>query len=244
MTMQALILCGGLGTRLRTEVSDRPKAMAPIQGTPFLELLVRGLARRGIADFVLATGYLGEQIEAHFGDGSAFGVTVRYSREHEPLGTGGAVKLAEPLLAERFFVLNGDTWLDFDPTALVEVLERARARFAMCLRPEEHPERYGSVEVAPDGRVTAFVEKGVSGGRLINAGVYLVRRSALAGMEAGRAVSLEREWLPELLSEGVYSVETDGLFIDIGVPEDFRRAQKLLEAVMPPVSPSSFSASP
>lgn len=120
----------------------------------------------------------------------------------------------------------------------------ARARFAMCLRPEEHPERYGSVEVAPDGRVTAFVEKGVSGGRLINAGVYLVRRSALAGMEAGRAVSLEREWLPELLSEGVYSVETDGLFIDIGVPEDFRRAQKLLEAVMPPVSPSSFSASP
>ncbi len=226
--MQALILCGGLGTRLREAVPDRPKSMAPIRGKPFLEILIRSLKARGVDDFVLATGHLGDQIEAYFGDGACWDVKVRYSRETAPLGTGGAVKLAAPLLEEEFLALNGDTFVEFDPGALARKQAATGASLVMVLRREEHPERYGAVEVDADGRVRAFVEKGVRAGRHINAGVYRIRKPALDLIEAGRAVSLEREWMPRLMEEGIWGVETDGLFIDIGVPADFRRAQDLL----------------
>lgn len=226
--MQALILCGGLGTRLREAVSDRPKSMAPIRGKPFLEILIRGLKARGVDDFVLATGHLGHQIEEYFGNGACWDVRVRYSRETEPLGTGGAVKLAEPLLEDAFLVLNGDTYVEFDPGALERRQAATGAPLVMVLRREEHPERYGAVEVDADGRIRAFVEKGVRIGHHINAGVYRVRKAALDLLEAGRAVSLEKEWMPRLVATGIHGVETEGLFIDIGVPEDFRRAQDLL----------------
>lgn len=226
--MQALILCGGLGTRLKEEVSDRPKSMAPIRGKPFLEILIRSLKAKGIDDFVLATGHMGGQIEDYFAGGACWDVKIRYSREAAPLGTGGAVKLAEPLLAERFLVLNGDTLVEFDPAALERRLEGTGAPLVLAIREEAHPERYGAVDIDADGRVRAFVEKGIRVGRHINAGVYLVRKEALALMEAGRAISLEKEWIPRLIERGIYGVETLGLFIDIGVPEDFRRAQDLL----------------
>lgn len=226
--MQALILCGGLGTRLKEALPNRPKSMAPIRGKPFLEILIRSLKGKGVDDFVLATGHMGEQIEDYCGNGACWDVAVRYSRETRPLGTGGAVKLAEPLLRDRFLVLNGDTLVEFSPAALEDKLERTGAPLVLAIRREAHPERYGAVETGPDGKVLAFVEKGVRTGRHINAGVYLVRKEALALMEAGRAVSLEKEWMPRLMEKGIYGVETDGLFIDIGVPEDFRRAQDLL----------------
>jgi NDP-sugar pyrophosphorylase family protein len=226
--MQALILCGGLGTRLREAVADRPKSMAPIKGKPFLEILIRGLKRRGVDDFVLATGHLGEQIEAHFGDGACWDARIRYSREAAPLGTGGAVKLAEPLLKDRFLVLNGDTMVEFDPQSLEKKLEATGAPLVLALRHVEDPERYGAVDTDADGRVRAFVEKGVKTGNHINAGVYLVRKEALSLLAAGRAVSLEKEWMPRLIAQGIYGVEVKGLFIDIGIPEDYRRAQDLL----------------
>ncbi|HLP43073.1 MAG TPA: nucleotidyltransferase family protein [Fibrobacteria bacterium] len=226
--MQALILCGGLGTRLRSEVADRPKSMAPIRGKPFLEILLRALKARGVRDFVLATGHLSEQIENYCEGGACWDVRIRYSREPAPLGTGGAVKLAEPLLADSFLVLNGDTFVDFDPGALEAKAAETGAPLVMLLREVPDPERYGAVTVDGQGRVTAFREKGEKEGRLINAGVYLVRKEALALLPAGRPVSLEKEWMPRLLARGVHGVETRGLFIDIGVPEDFRRAQDLL----------------
>lgn len=228
MGMQALILCGGLGTRLREAVPDKPKSMAPIKGKPFLEILIRGLKAKGVDDFVLATGHLSEQIEAYCENGACWDVKVRYSREPEPLGTGGAVKLAEPLLADRFLVLNGDTFVDFDPAALTAKMDSTGAPLVLTLRHVEDPERYGAVDVEANGKVRAFVEKGVRRGNLINAGVYMVKKSALRLMDAGRAVSLEKEWMPRLIAEGIYGVETKGLFIDIGVPEDFLRAQDLL----------------
>lgn len=228
MTRQALILCGGLGTRLREAVPDRPKSMALIRGKPFLEILIRSLQAKGMDDFVLATGHLHGQIEDYIGNGACWGVRVRYSREARPLGTGGAVKLAEPLLAEEFLVLNGDTFVEFDPEALAARQAETGASLVLVLRREEHPERYGAVDIDADGRVKAFVEKGVRVGRHINAGVYRVRREALALMEAGRPVSLEKDWMPKLVARGIYGVVTQGLFIDIGVPEDYRRAQDLL----------------
>lgn len=226
--MQALILCGGLGTRLREAVADRPKSMAPIRGKPFLEILIRGLMQKGVDDFVLATGHLGEQIEAYFGNGACWDVRIRYSREAVPLGTGGAVKLAGPLLSDRFLVLNGDTWVDFDPQSLEAKLASTGAPLVLTLRHVDDPERYGAVDTDADGRVRAFVEKGVKTGNHINAGAYLVRKEALDLMESGKPVSLEKEWMPALVARGIYGVETRGLFIDIGIPEDYRRAQDLL----------------
>lgn len=227
--MQALILCGGLGTRLREAVPDRPKSMAPIRGKPFLELLIRSLKAKGVSDFVLATGHMSAQIEDYFDNGRCWDVGIRYSREAEPLGTGGAVKLAEPLLQDRFLVLNGDTFVEFDPDALESKLGATGAPLVLALRVEENPERYGAVDIDAAGKVRAFVEKGVKTGRHINAGVYLVRKEALALMEAGRAVSLEKEWMPRLMEQGIYGVEMQGRFIDIGIPEDFKRAQDLLQ---------------
>lgn len=249
---QALVLCGGLGTRLREAVPDRPKAMAPIRGKPFLEILLRSLERRGVRDIVLATGHLGGQIEDYFGDGGCWDLAIRYSREREPLGTGGAVKLAEPLLRDRFLILNGDTFVDFDPAALEARMDAAGASLVLALRRVDDASRYGAVDVDADGRVRAFVEKGARGGPFINAGVYLAAKEALGLLDAGRAVSLEREWMPRLLERsrpeaagrsrpgaaspgktgagagGVYGVESGGIFIDIGIPEDFARAQDLL----------------
>ena len=226
--MQALILCGGLGTRLREAVPDRPKSMAPIRGKPFLELLIRSLKEKGVTDFILATGHMSEQIEAYFDNGKCWDVSVRYSREAQPLGTGGAVKLAESKLADRFLVMNGDTFVDFDPAALEKKLEETGAPLVLALREEAHPERYGAVDIDAAGKVRAFVEKGVKQGRFINVGVYLVRKEALALIAADRAVSLEKEWMPKLMERGIYGVEMKGLFIDIGIPEDFNRAQDLL----------------
>jgi NDP-sugar pyrophosphorylase family protein len=229
MTRQALILCGGLGTRLREAVPDRPKSMAPIRGKPFLEILIRFLKGKGVDDFVLATGHLHEQVEDYCGSGACWDVGIRYSREPAPLGTGGAVKLAEPLLGSEFLVLNGDTFVEFDAGALEAKQEATGAPLVLVLRHEENPERYGAVDIAEDGRVRAFVEKGVRKGKHINAGVYRVRKEALALMEPGKAVSLEKDWMPELMARGIYGVVTGGLFIDIGVPEDYRRAQDLLQ---------------
>jgi UTP-glucose-1-phosphate uridylyltransferase len=144
---QALVLCGGLGTRLREAVPDRPKAMAPIRGKPFLEILLRSLKRRGVGDVVLATGHLGNQIEDYFEDGRCWDLAIRYSREPEPLGTGGAVKLAEPLLRDRFLILNGDTFVDFDPAALEARMDAADASLVLALRRVDDASRYGAVDV-------------------------------------------------------------------------------------------------
>lgn len=228
--MQALILCGGLGTRLRSVVHDAPKTMAPIRGTPFLEIVLGTLSRMGVREVVLATGYKADQIEAHFGNGDRWGLSISYSREPSPLGTAGAIKLAEGRLAERVLILNGDTFATFELARLEALLDRPRAELAMALKQVEEVARYGSVLLEPDGRVHAFKEKGDGHGPgTINAGVYLLRRDLLAEVPAGRPVSLEREILPKLLERGaIYGCEMAGPFIDIGVPEDYARAQSLL----------------
>ena len=231
--MQALILCGGLGTRLRSVVSDVPKAMASIQGTPFVELLIRSLARQGLKHFVLATGYRAAQIEAHFGDGARWDVRIEYSREHDPRGTAGALKLAEAKLSGPFLVLNGDTYAEFGLASLLQVLEQESASIAMVLKRVEDPGRYGSVRLDQSGRILGFVEKGSGGNAgLINAGAYLMQREVLDLIPAERACSLEKDILPGMLARGIFGLEMPGPFIDIGVPEDYVRAQSLLAGIL------------
>lgn len=223
--MTALILVGGYGTRLRSVVSDRPKSMALIAGRPFLEYLVGMLRHHGVMDIVMATGYLGHLVREHFSDGSTFKVRVRYSRETEPLGTGGAIKLAAPLLTgEDFIVANGDSLLEVDIRRLIARHHEKSALATLALTSVGSAARYGTVELAPDGAVTAFREKtGKPEPGIINGGVYVFNRKLLDLIPAGRKVSLETEVLPGLVGKGVYGMVGRGFFIDIGLPMDYNR---------------------
>jgi NDP-sugar pyrophosphorylase family protein len=225
----AFVLCGGQGTRLRSVVADRPKSMALISGTPFLQLLLERLESQGVSDVVLGTGYMAEKIERYFGDGKKFGLHIRHSREHEPLGTGGALKLAEPSIRDPVLVLNGDSYVEWNLVPMLQLLATKHADLVIVLQAVADVTRYGSVTLDQDCRVTQFVEKGgAAGPGLINAGVYLLRKQIVRSLPAGTAISLEKEVFPRLLDRQVYGLICTGPFIDIGIPDDLRRAQALL----------------
>jgi NDP-sugar pyrophosphorylase family protein len=227
--VRAFVLCGGQGTRLRPVVADRPKSMALISGTPFLQLLLERLGSQGIGDVILGTGYMAEKIERYFGHGKHFALRIRYSREHEPRGTAGALKLAEPLISDPVLVLNGDSYVEWKLVPMLELFRAKDADLVVVLHAVADVTRYGSVALDDDGRVTEFIEKGIRAGPgLINAGVYLLRKQIVRHLPAETAISLERQVFPRLLDRGVYGLVCTGLFIDIGIPDDFNRAQTLL----------------
>ena len=239
--IRAFVLCGGLGTRLRPVLTDRPKSMALISGTPFLQLLLDRLRSQRVDDVILGTGYMAEKIESYFGSGNKLAMRVRYSREDEPLGTGGALKLAEPLISDPVLVLNGDSYVEWSLAPMVELFTAKNADIVVVLQAVADVTRYGSVTLNQDGRITQFVEKGLRGGPgLINAGVYLLRKQIVCDLPAGTAISLEREVFPRLLDRGVHGLVCTGLFIDIGIPDDFNRAQTLLAS---PVGTASHGSS-
>ena len=223
----ALILSGGLGTRLKGVVDDRPKPMAPIAGKPFLEYLVVQLKKQGFRDIVLCIGYRGEQARKYFGDGSKWGVNVLYSHEPEPLGTGGAVKLAEALVrGENFVIMNGDSFLDVDLKELVDYHLKNEALATMALAEVEDSTRYGAVEINEKGEIESFVEKGQSSrSKLVNGGIYVFNREVFSYIPEGK-VSLEKEVFPKLIGKGFYGLLVKGFFIDIGIPEDYKRLQE------------------
>jgi NDP-sugar pyrophosphorylase family protein len=227
--IRAFVLCGGLGTRLRPVLADLPKSMALISGTPFLQLLLDRLRSQGVDDLILGTGYMAEKIEGYFGSGDKFALRIRYSREHEPLGTGGALKLAEPLITDPVVVLNGDSYVEWSLDSMLELLRAKDADIVIVLHAVADVTRYGTVALNHDGRVTEFIEKGMRAGPgLINAGVYLLRKKIVRELPADTAISLEREVFPRLLGQRIYGLVCMGLFIDIGIPDDFQRAQTLL----------------
>jgi NDP-sugar pyrophosphorylase family protein len=226
---RALILAGGLGTRLQGLIPNRPKVLAPIAGRPFLDILVRHLADCGIARLVLLLGSRYEQVVDHVqacrrGAFWPSDVDVQFSIEPGPLGTGGAVKLAERFCDRTFFLLNGDTYFDFDAEILLQRHRAAGSVVTVAGAKVSDAGRYGSLDVTPDGRVARFREKDASGGPgLINAGVYVMEPGVLAHIESGRPVSLESEVFPALLSAGqgmAVSVQ-DGSFFDIGTPSRY-----------------------
>ncbi len=227
--MQALILAGGFGTRLSHIVKDLPKPMAPIQNKPFLEILISYLKKQGINDIILLTGYKSESIEAYFQEGKKSGLSVRYSIEKEPLGTGGAVKKAALTMVqdEDFLLINGDTYFDVDCKYLMDFHKRNAALLTIALKYKEDVKRYGSVRLE-DGRIMEFIEKSdcLEDG-LINGGVSVLSKKALQYFKKDGFLSIEKEVMPLLLDEGkVYGVPFGGKFIDIGVPRDYYRAGK------------------
>jgi D-glycero-alpha-D-manno-heptose 1-phosphate guanylyltransferase len=227
--MQAIILAGGFGTRLRQVIADVPKPMALIAGRPFLELLLGSLATKGITKVVLSIGFMGEKISTFFGDSFA-GMELAYAIEDEPLGTGGGVRLAiNQITEDHVYVFNGDTFLDIE-LALVERqwLDHKRPIIISCEVPDTC--RYGRL-IASGGVVTGFTEKGVKGSGLINAGCYVLERTQLDKFLLKTHFSLESEFLGPAVMRGEFDMfVTHGIFIDIGIPEDYARAQAELSS--------------
>jgi D-glycero-alpha-D-manno-heptose 1-phosphate guanylyltransferase len=229
--MPAVLLVGGMGTRLRSVLPSTPKPLARVGNLPFLQLLVLQLRSQGIRRIVLCTGHLAEQIEEEFGDGCKWDVTIDYSKELKPLGTAGAVKLAERYLqnVSDFLVMNGDSFLEIDFQKFVRFHRERGGVISMAVRRVSDASRYGSVQLDANNRVLGFSEKtGASVPNIVNGGVYVFNRSVLKQIPEGPA-SLERDIFPKALGRGVYALDQQGMFIDIGTPEDYARAQTLAE---------------
>jgi NDP-sugar pyrophosphorylase family protein len=227
--IRAVLLVGGMGTRLRSVVPSTPKPLALVGNRSFLELLIRQLRSQGIRRLIMCTGYLAEQIESEFGDGHAWDVSIQYARELQPLGTAGAVGLAGKYLRDSpdFLVMNGDSFIEMDFWGLIQFHRKHEAVGTLSVRKLDDTGRYGTVHVGADGRVISFVEKsGDSLPGLVNAGVYAFNRGMFEHIPKGIA-SLEKDVFPRLLEHGLFALEQRGMFIDIGTPQDYWRAQEL-----------------
>ena len=228
--MKALILAGGLGTRLRPLTNTRPKHLLPIAGRPHIEHIFDLLQRHGVDEVVLLTSYLAEAFETTVSHAATRGLTVHVTHEEEPLGTAGALRNAEEFASDgTFLVFNGDVLMDVD---LGEVLEFHRDRGAeatIVLTPVDDPSAYGVVPTEPDGRVLGFIEKpprDEAPTNLINAGIYVLEPSVLERIPRGEVWSAERQLFPGLVDEGarLFAVVAESYWMDIGTPEKFLQA--------------------
>lgn len=227
MIKQAVILAGGLGTRLRSIVPDLPKCMAPVAGRPFLRYLISYLKQQGINEYIFSLGHKHEIIEKYLdnewtvGDGH-----YQCSVEQEPLGTGGAIQLAlQQGTADVVAIVNGDTYFDVDLASLERQSEHRQADCVIALKPMQHVDRYGQVEVDEQSRITAFREKRHFSEGLINGGVYILRRASFIAANMPTKFSFEKDYLESKVQQQLfYGNVQDRYFIDIGVPEDFNRA--------------------
>jgi D-glycero-alpha-D-manno-heptose 1-phosphate guanylyltransferase len=209
--MEAIILAGGRGTRLKDIVRDVPKPMAPIGGKPFLEYLVLQLIRWNVRDIILSVGYKFESIQNYFADGKRWNVRIRYSVEDEPLGTGGAIREAARLVdKDKFLAMNGDSYFDLDFDAFSAFHSSRNAALSLALAALDNVGRYGQVTVSSTDQVLNFEEKAAGGPGLINSGIYPLGN-----------VSLERVVLPHIVGKGLYAMHAKAFFIDIGIPDDY-----------------------
>lgn len=227
--MQAVILAGGLGTRLRPITQTIPKPMAPVGGVPYLEHQLRELARQGILDIVLLTGYLGHQIEEYFGDGAGLGLSIWYSREEQPLGTGGALRQAAALLADTFLVIYGDSYLPIDYRAVLEKLESSPAQGLVVVYDNRLHDTSvkNNIDIDSDGYVARY-EKDGEGLSYVEAGVLGFRRKVVDRIPQPGVVSLEKEIFPRLIAEhDLIAYPTTERFYDIGTPERLEAIERL-----------------
>ncbi len=228
--MQALVLVGGEGTRLRPLTERMPKPAIPLVDRPFISYMIEWLASHEVDDVVLACGFLPDRLREVLGDGAPGGPRIRYLAEPQPLGTAGAIRFAEDLLGQRFLALNGDTLTDLDLSALMAAHDERGARATIGLYPVGDPSAYGLVRRGPDDAVAEFLEKPSAetiaelGIDEINAGAYVLERSVLDLIPPGREVSIEREVFPQLVGHGLYGKRLEGYWMDIGTPERYLQA--------------------
>jgi len=221
---EAIILAGGLGTRLRKEVPRLPKSMAPINDTPFLEILLKSLSNKGFTRVILSLGYMSEIIFDHFGT-SFNDLELVYVFEKKPLGTGGGIRLAiEQCASDHVYVMNGDTFLDFEVNEIEELWNNNRQTIIVCKEISD-ASRYG--KVVPSGNlVEGFEEKASLGPGLINAGCYIFGRHLLDDFPINKNFSIENDFLSKVVNQIPINIFiSKGFFIDIGMPDDYSRAQ-------------------
>jgi D-glycero-alpha-D-manno-heptose 1-phosphate guanylyltransferase len=228
MTNQAIILAGGFGTRLTT-VQDVPKPMALINDVPFLQILLDDLLMKGISKFYLAVGYKYEVIMDYFGT-SYMGCKIEYVIESTPLGTGGAIKQAlEQVDSDNVFVFNGDTFFDVDIELMLKQHVENNPEVTLALKPFVNFDRYGTVDVNDDLRITKFTEKQFCKQGVINGGIYLMKTNLFEGLDYPDQFSLEQDYFEKYCSDKQLEGFIDeGYFIDIGIPEDYKKAQEEL----------------
>jgi mannose-1-phosphate guanylyltransferase len=223
--MQALILAGGEGTRLRPLTYTVPKPVLPLAGRPHIAYVIDWLSRHGVDDAVVSCGHLAQGLRDALAD--LVGPRLRFAEEPDPRGTAGAIRFAEDLLGDRFLVLNGDVLCDLDLSALIAQHERTAAAATIALHPVEDPSAYGLVRRRDDAEITEFLEKpdrGEIDTDEINAGAYLLERSVLDEIPPDLEVSIEREVFPKLVGRGLYGIRLGGYWIDIGTPDRFLQA--------------------
>ncbi len=222
MLTEAVILAGGLGTRLRSVIKDLPKPMAEVNGKPFLHYLFVYLKNQGIKSVVLSVGYKHEIIQHHFGD-NYIGIRIHYAIEDSPLGTGGAIKLAmEHITEERCYVLNGDTYFDID----LHLLSQLKGGCVIAAKMLTNFDRYGTISINTEGEVEQFIEKKYSEKGFINGGVYCLEKSIFSTITEAK-FSFETAVLEPLSSQGkVQAVKCDGYFKDMGIPEDYAQIER------------------
>ena len=227
--MQAVILVGGQGTRLRPLTSTVPKPVVALVDRPMMVYMLEWLRGHGIDDVIMSCGFKATKVRDVLGDGSQLGISLRFLEEPDPRGTAGALKYAEDLLDSRFLMLNGDVLTDIDLTAQIAQHERTGATGTLALVPVLDPSSYGLVSVADDGAVERFLEKPaadtVLDTNLISAGAYVLERSVLDLIAPDKNVSIEREVWPALVDHGLYGyVDDDAYWIDVGTPERYLQA--------------------
>jgi mannose-1-phosphate guanylyltransferase len=225
--MQALILAGGEGTRLRPLTLTVPKPVVPLLDRPFIRYMVDWLARHGVDDVVMACGFLAAGVRDVLGEGGDGGPRLRYVEEPEARGTAGAMKFAERFLDDRFLALNGDVLTDLDLSALIELHDQRDAVASVALYPVKDPSAYGLVRRRDSGEIVEFVEKPeleTIDTDEVNAGAYVLEKSVLDLIPEGREVSIEREIFPKLVGKGLYGRRLPGYWMDIGTPERYLQA--------------------
>jgi len=225
--IQAVILVGGQGTRLRPLTSKVPKPVVRLVDRPFIAFMLEWLRGHGVQDVIMSCGFLADSVRSVLGDGSQLGVHLRFVEEPHPLGTAGALKLAEPMLEERFLMLNGDVLTDIDLTAQIAQHEASGARATLALVPVPDPSAYGLVILREDRSVREFVEKPSADhieSNLISAGAYVLEREILELVAPDRNVSIEREVWPLLVDNGLYGFPSESYWLDIGTPARYLQA--------------------
>ncbi|EHD2721703.1 NTP transferase domain-containing protein [Campylobacter coli] len=216
--MQAIVLAGGLGTRLRSVVQDLPKPMAPINGKPFLAFVLEYLKKQGIAEIILSVSYKYELIQEYFKD-EFHGMKIHYNIEKELLGTGGAIKDALNLVKNEVYVLNGDTFFDIDLKKLV----LNSSKICIALKQMQNFDRYGTVNVNKQGFLTSFEEKIFKKQGLINGGIYLLKKDIFDEFSLGKKFSFEEFLQKNYRSLKIQTQIFDDYFIDIGIPQDYQK---------------------
>lgn len=229
MTNECIVLAGGLGTRLRSVVADKPKCMAPLGEHPFLYYLLQYLHQQGITHAVLSLGYLSEQVIS-WCNSMDLPLRVSFTVEPEPLGTGGGILHALPALeGKEVFIVNGDTYFDVNLSAFHQFHTAHQSPLSLALKPMQQFDRYGSIELDAAERISAFHEKQFCTEGLINGGIYLTSTDFLNSLSLPEKFSFEKEVLePGAATSSLYGFISDTYFIDIGIPEDYEAAKKVL----------------